>query len=74
VDIAVLSVESQGRDSRWSEAVAVLEGIKDNLGITAKDRTIEEDSGVSFLKERQISYRNDFSIENDALRGENGHF
>lgn len=79
VDAAVSSVEPQGRDSRWSEAVAVgnrkfLEGIKDNLGFPAKDRTIKEDSGISFLKEPQISYGDDFSTENDVLRGENGHY
>jgi hypothetical protein len=51
-----------------------LEGIKDNLGIPARNRTIAEASGISFLKEPQISYEDDFNIENDVLRGENGHF
>jgi hypothetical protein len=34
---------------------------------------IKENAGISFLKELRISYEDDFSIENDVLRGENGH-
>jgi putative transposase len=79
VNTAVLPENSQGRDSRWSDAVAVgnqkfLEGIRDKLGITVKDRTIEEDTGISFLKEPGSSYEGVFSIENGALRGENSRF
>jgi putative transposase len=79
VNAAISSAKSQGRDSRWSESVAVgnqgfLEGVRDKLGVTAKDRTIEEDAGISFLKEPVSAYGGVFGIENGALRGENSHF
>ena len=79
VQIAASPGRSEGRDDRWSESIAVgnrqfLEGIRELLGTTAKDRMIEENTGISFLKEPQSSYWNDFRVENDALRGENSHF
>jgi putative transposase len=79
VDAAVSSAKFQARDSRWSEAVAVgnqtfLEGIRDKLGIKVKDRNIEENTGISILKEPGSSYEGVFSIENGALRGENSRF
>jgi putative transposase len=73
------AMKSQIRDSRWSEAIAIgnrafLEEIRNNLGIKAKDRTIEEDSGVSCLKESPIPYEGVFGAENSALRGKNGYY
>ena len=76
---AVSSAKAQGRDSRWSESVAVgnqtfLEGIRDKLGNKVKARNIEEIAGIPVLKEPESSYEGVFNVENGALRGKNSHF
>jgi len=79
VDAAMSSGNSQGRDSRWSESVAVgnrgfLEGIRDKLGVAVKTREIGEDSGISFLKEPESAFEGVSNVENGALRGENSRY
>jgi hypothetical protein len=61
------------REPQWSEAIAVgrrvfVEQVKEQLGLRARCRRIEQWNGVSVLRETVASYRRHSDIETNALK------
>ena len=76
---AVLRLENQDRESKWTESVAVgskkfVETTKERLGIKAKGRRVLGGNGAYELREPAVSYMGDFEPENDSLSPENTYF
>ena len=71
--------EREGRDDRWSEALAVgslsfVESVKSELGGKAPHRAVEHTDGAYALRERSEPYGGNFSGKSEQLRPENTFF
>ena len=71
-----LAANALQRDERWSEAIAVgghafVQRVKDELGIAARHRGVENVDGVCALREPTASYNIDFDPESELPRAEN---
>lgn len=67
------------RQAQWTESIGVgsksfLEGIKDQLGILAKGRSILERTGELQLRERTGTYNAVFDGKKEDIGPENGYY
>ncbi len=67
-----LNAKMTGRESKWTESVAVGgkdfdERIKDKLGARAGSRKAETENGDFVLREKRHSYRSSFAQEKGTL-------